>query len=36
MQKDDHIMKHDGIYIAYIAIICTILGVLGSSLAFQS
>jgi len=36
MQKDDHIMKHDGIYIAYLAIICTILGVFGSTMAFQA
>jgi len=33
--KQDHIMSHDGIYIAFIAIIMTALAVLGSTMAFH-
>jgi hypothetical protein len=28
----DHIMKHDGLFIAYLAIIVTLLGMLGASM----
>ncbi len=33
--KDDHIMKHDAIYVTYLAIMMLILGILGSSMAFH-
>ena len=33
--KDDHIMKHDAIYVGFLAIMMLILGILGSSLAFH-
>ncbi len=33
--KDEHINKHDGIYVIYLTVISTILIMLGSSLAYQ-
>ncbi len=32
-KSDDHIMKHDFIYLAYLAVIVTILGFIGASMA---
>ncbi len=32
-KSDDHIMKHDFIYLAYLVVIVTLLGLLGASLA---
>lgn len=33
MDKNDHIMKHDGLYLAYLAVVVTVLGFLGASMA---
>lgn len=35
MSQDNHIMKHDAIYVIYLAVIVTILGVIGANLAFH-
>jgi len=32
MNKDDHIMKHDGLYLAYLAVVVFLLGMLGVSM----
>lgn len=35
MSQENHIMKHDAVYVIYLAVICTILGVIGASMAFH-
>lgn len=32
MSQDNHIMKHDFIYIAYLAVTCLVLGMIGASM----
>lgn len=32
MKNNDHIMKHDGLFLAYLAIMVSVLGMLGASM----
>jgi len=32
-KTDNHIMKHDLLYVAYLTIMCAVLGIVGVSLA---